>query len=352
MRQTFPLHFHWDGSIPAQYLFELAKERGKTLYYPESDIHGNPITVATENDRTISSAQALERFFNNLRNYAIPDVFGIPVGFMQTREDLHRNATNLCRYMRSQNSPYGEIRFAPQYHVYEGLTMDQVIGHAVEGFQQGKEETGFDGRLIISIGREVSPEQGLEVAKAAIRLNRTFPGHVLGIDLACEETTNPPEKHLPAYQATFDTPLKRTVHAGEMYLTVDENLKAIRTAVFALRADGVGHAIPLWQDADLMRVFIEREIRHESNPVSNEFFFGRKIHEDLRLDRLLDAGVLTTINPDDPAMIKSGTMEDNMNRIAVLYGERYVTRAIENSIRAAWGLSEEEKIRYLMQHDE
>ncbi len=69
--------------------------------------------------------------------------------------------------------------------------------------------------------------------------------------------------------------------------------------------------------------------------------------EELHLDELVQAGVLVTINPDDPAMWKNGDLVDNLYFLGKLYGDDFVRKVTANSIRTAWGLSDREKETYL-----
>lgn len=344
-RKTFPLHIHWDGSIPAEDLFAMAKARNKELLLPEHDINGEKIIYETQDKRIIHSAAELRSFMTNLRKYNLINVFSVATGFMQTKEDLIATAVAHCKYLKSQNSFYAETRFAPQYHTFNGLSIEQAINFAVEGFEQGKSETGVDARLIICIGREADAETGVKISNAAISCEKHLPGRIVGIDLACEERNNPPEKHYPAFKKTFGANLKRTVHAGEM---CDEatNLHNITAAIYLLRADGLGHAIQLYKDNGLMDAVKWKKIRVESCPLSNKFFFGTKT-EDLHLDELVNAGILVTINPNDPAMIPNGDLVHNLYHLGKLYGTAFVDKVIENSIKSAWGLSGEEKEKYL-----
>ena len=340
-RKVAALHIHWDGSIPAEDLFALAQKKERTLLLPENDIEGRSIAYASQEERIIHSAEKLKAFQMNLRRYSIVDVFSVPVGFMQMKEDLIEMAKLHCRYLRSQNIPYAESRFAPQYHLFRGLSLEKVIGYSLEGFEQGKEETGVIVKPIICIGREASTDISERVVKAALQ----FQGKVVGIDLACEEKGNPPEKHYPAFALTFDTFLKRTVHAGEM-CSEEENLKNVYTALTLLRADGLGHAIPLWkrmhEGVDLVDLVLKNNVRLESNPVSNYHFFIENI-EDLHLDLLLKEGVLVTVNPDDSAMWSCGDLVHNLYFLGNLYDGNFVDIVVDNSFKAAWGLSDEEK---------
>ena len=335
-REVFVHHIHWDGSLPADALFAFYQRRGKPLLLPERDVHGTHLIYASEAQREIDSEEKLREFqMGLLTKYDITDVFAVPIGAMQTEQDLKEMAVAHCRYLQSQNIPYAETRFAPYYHMQEGLSMDRVIGYTLEGFAQGREETGVIVQPIVSINREIDGATSQDIVKAALR----FAGKgIVGIDLVCYEVGNPPEKHADAFALTFDSPLQRAVHAGEM-CTEEENLKNMYTAITQLRAHAIGHGIPLHKrkhkNHDLVELMVERSIRLESNPISNYYFFIDDI-QDLHLDALVDAGVLVTINPDDPAMWPNGDLVHNLYVVGKLYGDAFVDTVIDNSIRAAW----------------
>lgn len=329
-------HIHWDGSIPVENLWEHYQQKQEGLFLPERYIDGTKV----DRDRRIQSADDLREFQTNLfTKYDIVSVFSIPVGAMQTAEDLKVMAAAHCKYLKSQGTVYAESRFAPWYHTKRGLTIDQVIGHALEGFAQGLEETGVIVKPIICINREVDPEEAKKIATAALHFAEQG---VVGIDLACYEPPFPPEKFKEAYALTFDSPLKRTVHADEM-CTEEEGIRHLYTAINELRADGIGHGIHLWKHPDLIELIAEKGIRLESNPISN--LTCSFIHDiaELHLDLLVKRGVKVTINSDDPAMWSNGDLAHNLYAVGKLYETGFVNTVIQNAIETAWGVTETEK---------
>ncbi|MBI4152860.1 hypothetical protein HY495_04060 [Candidatus Woesearchaeota archaeon] len=333
-------HIHWDGSIPADDLWRFYQDNRKKLFLLEKYIDGTRV----EGDREIKSADELRSFQTNLfTKYDIVSVFSIPVGAMQTEEDIKAMAVAHCRYLRSQRTVYAESRFAPWYHTQQGLSIDQVIGYALEGFSQSWEEEGVKVKPIICINREVDSEEAKKIVRAALNFSERG---VVGIDLACYEPPFPPEKFKEAYALTFDSPLKRTVHADEM-CPEEEGIRNLTTAIDDLRADGISHAIHLWKHPKLIEKMREKEIRLESNPISNlTCSFIRDIAE-LHLDLLIKQGVKVTINSDDPAMWSNGDLAHNLYAVGKLYGNNFVDMVIRNGVETAWGLAEDEKKQFL-----
>jgi adenosine deaminase len=206
------------------------------------------------------------------------------------------------RDLKAQNYIYAETRFAPQYHQRNGLSLEQVIENVLEGLHRGCAETGTLVKLIICIGREVGkehPEISLAVAKAAAAFK---DAGVVGLDLACNEVDYPPQLHVPAYQLAYGAQLHRTVHAGELARSEEERAANIVTALDDLKADGLGHAVPLVRHPSLLARIIRDRVRIESCPLSNRIT-GAIENGNLRelgLDQLLREGALVSLNTDDP----------------------------------------------------
>ncbi|MBS3169153.1 hypothetical protein J4210_01605 [Candidatus Woesearchaeota archaeon] len=339
-RTTIQNHIHWDGSIPADDLWRFYQDNRKKLFLPEKYIDGTSV----EGDREIKSADELRSFQTNLfTKYDIVSVFSIPVGAMQTKEDIKAMAVAHCTYLKSQGTLYAESRFAPWYHTQQGLSIDQVIGYALEGFSQSGEEKGVKVRPIICINREVDPEEAKKMVRAALNFSERG---VVGIDLACYEPPFPPEKFKEAYALTFDSSLKRTVHADEM-CPEEEGVRNLAAAIDDLRADGISHAIHLWKHPQLIEKMRERKIRLESNPISNLTCSFISDIADLHLDYLLQQSVTVTISSDDPAMWSNGDLAHNLYVVGKLYGNDFVNTVIKNGIETAWGLTEDEKKQFL-----
>ncbi|MBU2612370.1 MAG: hypothetical protein KKB62_01465, partial [Nanoarchaeota archaeon] len=192
-------------------------------------------------------------------------------------------------------------------------------------------ETGVRVNPIICINREISSEESKKIIKSALK----FQGRgIVGVDLACYEPGNPPEKHKKAIEMTFDSSLKRTFHVGEM-CGEEENLRNIETVLNNFRPHGISHAVDLWRRNDLIDKLVENKIRLESNPISNYNFFINKL-EDLHLDELMKKSVLITINPDDPMMWPNGEMVHNLYQMGKIYGNEFVEKALENAKETAW----------------
>lgn len=325
------LHGHLDGYLEPDDILAIAQK--------------NKRKVVTMDGKVLGSRAEIMEFWkgDGYQNVLLQVLnrFSPVTGLMQTKETIRDVAYTYVQKLAKENIIYAETRFAPQYHTKEGLSMEEVVGSALEGLAQGEKETGVTARLIICIGREVGEAESVKIAEAALE----FAGRgVVALDLACNEHDFPPELHKKAYELTFNSKLKRTVHAGEACLDEKTNIKNIYTAINALRADGLGHAIPLVKDEKLMKLVKEKKIRVESNPISNLILGYISDIKELQLDKLLKAGILVSINSDDPAMWSKGTLSENLYEVAKAYGFglKELKKLIGNGIESAF-ISEQEK---------
>ncbi len=200
--QTALLHDHLDGSRPLLKIMpELARLSGeKYLFDPTRDHHGQ-----------------IKRWFSDPQ-IDIVKKFSVTTGVMQTPETIMLAARQYVRYRALQGFKYCEATIAPQYHVFKGLTEEEAVQAFVEGIKEGEKDfPDVEVNLLFSVGREVSPEEGIRLVEVAAECDRNY---VVGVGLVCDEAKDPPEKHEPMFRRAKQLGLKRTCHAGECSLPI------------------------------------------------------------------------------------------------------------------------------------
>ena len=246
------------------------------------------------------SHSAMTDYFRKNTTTNLVSCFDILIRVMQSETALRAVASTYIQHRANQGYIYLEPKFAPQYHTLGGLSIEKVADIVFDELRKTAYQYDIKVRPTICIGREAGPEIGIEIAKVALK----YDGEMI-LDLVCGEPGNPPEKHLPAYQLTFGTKVRRECHAGEwVEAEPRENysqrlLANVRTALFSLRCHGIGHAIPLAQDTELVKYVVDEGVRISMCPLSNMTLKHIKSLFDLRLHTLLDANVWLTLNPDD-----------------------------------------------------
>jgi adenosine deaminase len=273
-------HDHIDGSRALIGVIEsLYKIRGKT--FPFAD------------------AAAWVAYFRNPQENIV-EKFASACEAMQTRESLFMGGYAYGAYRASEGYGYVEAKFAPAYHTRGGLTIKKAAAAMVEGLKSAEGNFGIKILPQLVINREADPEVGVEIAKIALE----YDGAV-ALDMACDEAAHPPEKHRRAYELTFGSKVRRDCHAGEWVGREPREsyrarlLQNVRTAISDLKCHGLGHAIPLADDPDLVKRVVGEGIRIAGCPLSNFACGLIKDVRELKIDELLDAGVIYTLNADD-----------------------------------------------------
>lgn len=325
------LHRHVDGAVHPDLVWFLARKEGLRL----------PA-------RTRRGLARFLRIRSGMSVEEILDVFGLVIACMQKPENIELVFYEQMLDLATENIVYGELRFAPQYHTRGGLSLEAVIEAAIRGIERGRRDTrkshqlpDVDARLIVCIARECNLEKSKEVVRAALKFQNKG---VCGIDLACNEAVYPPELHADAFALTFDSDLKRTVHAGEFGT---ERLKNIETAMLRLRADRLGHAIDLSHSPELLSFCDDLGIGIESCPISNVTCGNAASLEALHLNILRNEGIPFSINSDDPALF-GVSLSETLYRTTRTYRWPLedIREIMRNALRMAF-ISHEEKLHLL-----
>src|SRR4029077_13667431 len=117
-----------------------------------------------------------------------------PVGGMQTKDALIRVAQECAEDLAADGVVYAEVRFAPEQHLRDGLTLDEVVESVVEGFRLGTAGTALTLGTIVTAMRHAA--HSTEIAELAVRHR---DAGVVGFDIAGSEAGNPPTRHLDAF---------------------------------------------------------------------------------------------------------------------------------------------------------
>jgi adenosine deaminase len=249
------LHDHLDGGVRPATLVELAAEIGYD-------------GLATHDVGELTASFARHDAHGDLERYLEP--FRHTIAVMQTREALTRIASECAEDLAADGVVYAEVRFAPELHVENGLSLDDVVEAVVEGFRRGSAERGITVNALLSAMRTAT--RSLEVAELAVRHRDEG---VVGFDIAGAEAGSPPTGHLEAFQTVQRDNLHITIHAGEAY-----GLPSIWQALQRCGAERLGHGVRIVDDikirpdgsVELGRLanFVrDRRIQLEMCPTSN-----------------------------------------------------------------------------------
>lgn len=274
------LHVHLDGSLRPETMLELAGPAGVPL--PAADVAGLRCAMLVQDAR-------------NLDDYLRG--FDTTVALLQTEAAVERVAYEMVADASRENVRYMEVRYCPALSRSRGLDLDAVTAAELRGLARGEAEFGVVARAIHCSLRHLAPAVSEEIARHAV----AWRGRgVVGFDLAGGEASHPAAPHRRAFELAAEGGLGITVHAGEA-----AGAASVAEAVFACRADRLGHGTRLYEDQALQDYVRDRRILVETNLTSNLQTQVVSRPDEHPLRRYLDAGLAVSLSSDNWLM--SGT---------------------------------------------
>ena len=217
------LHDHLDGGLRAETVIELADEFG---------YQGLPTNDPAE------LALWMRRGADRKDLVLYLETFAHTVGVMQTSAAIHRVARECAEDLAADGVVYAEVRFAPELHTEQGLSMDEVLEAVTSGFADGSAGTSLTIRTICSAMRHL--DKSLEVSQLAVSWRDRG---VVGFDIAGPENGFPPDDHSLAFQYAQRENFHYTIHAGEAY-----GPPSIWKALQWCSAERLGHGVRIVDD--------------------------------------------------------------------------------------------------------
>ena len=233
-----------------------------------------------------------------------------------------------------------KIFFDPQTHTDRGLSFDTVIQGIHHALDDGKEKLGISSKLIMCFLRH------LDEAAAFETLNQALPykNWIAGVGLDSSEIGHPPSKFQRVFSKARDEGFITVAHAGE-----EGPAEYVWEAINLLKVSRIDHGNRSLDDAQLIKYLIETQIPLTVCPLSN---LELKVVNDLKdhpLLKLMEAGLMVTINSDDPAYF-GGYMNENYTQIASALNltKKQITQLAKNSFKSSF-LSKSEKEKMIKQ---
>ncbi|MEV4873532.1 MULTISPECIES: adenosine deaminase [Streptomyces] len=268
------LHVHHVGSASPRIVAELAAR------HPDSPVPTDP--------------EALADFFT-FRDFAhFIEVYLSVVDLIRDAADVRLLTYEVARDMARQNIRYAELTVTPYSSTRRGIP-DEAFVEAIEDARKSAEaELGVVLRWCFDIPGEAGLASAEETARIACDLK---PEGLVSFGLGGPEIGVPRPQFKPYFDRAIAAGLHSVPHAGET-----TGPQTIWDALVDLRAERIGHGTSATQDPKLLAHLAERRIPLEVCPTSN---LATRAVADLDahpIKEMVAAGVLVTINSDDPPM--------------------------------------------------
>ncbi|MGA2276097.1 MAG: adenosine deaminase [Terracidiphilus sp.] len=317
------LHLHLEGSILPATLVELSARHD-----------AQPLTLA--------AAQALYQF-KDFTGFL--DAFRAVSQLLVSPEDYELAAWRMMEQLAAQGVVHAEVFIAVGviylWRKDDPAAFEPIFAALERARERGQRELGLSIYWIFDAVRHFTVAEAERVFLKAAELRPAHPS-IIGIGLGGDERRCGSLAFHALYQQAAQAGLKLTNHAGET-----TGPEAIREAL-AIGSERIGHALSAGKDFYLLQELKERGIPLELNLTSNLRTGVCPSIAAHPLRRYFDAGLLVTLNSDDPAFFGS----DLAGEFLLAHTEQNFSRdelrqLAANSIRASF-LPEEAKTGWLL----
>jgi len=272
------LHCHVEGTMRPKTVIDLA--------------HKNGIPLPAADPTELYRYSSLDTFL---------DVFWLVQSTLTTREDWARLAYESVIDGAAHGLVYRETFFTPARHLAAGQDLAEIVAGLAEGLEAAQAETGTRALLICDLDRAYGGAAGRELVERLVELWRAAsPGteRVIGVGLDSTESGVDPAAFAEAFALAGRAGLHRTSHQGE-----ETPPSHIRAGLDVLGCERIDHGLSSLQDPELTRRLAAERIPLTVCPNSNVLIANAMPRLELHpYRRMREAGLLATLNTDDPAL--------------------------------------------------
>ncbi len=252
--------------------------------------------LAQRHPGKVPSDPALLADFFAFRDFAhFIEVYLAVVDLIRTPEDVRLLTYEVAREMAEvQQVRYAELTCTPFTSVAVGVPIEGYTEAIEDARVAAEKEFGIVLRWIY----DIPGESGLPAADDTLEyaLNHA-PDGLIGFGLGGPEVGVPRPQFKPYFDAARAAGLRSLPHAGET-----TGPQTVWDALRHLGAERIGHGTSSAQDPELLAHLAEHRIPLEVCPSSNIATRAVATLDEHPLSAFRDAGVLVTINSDDPPM--------------------------------------------------
>ena len=302
------LHIHIEGSLEPELIFSLAQR--------------NSIAIPYASVEELRKAYA----FTNLQSFL--DIYYAGASVLIHEQDFYDMAWAYLLKAKADNVLHTEIFFDPQTHTARGVSMETVVKGLHRACTDARMQLGVSATLILCFLRHLSEREAFETLEQAMPYRDLF----IGVGLDSSEVGHPPEKFSSVFARCRELGLHIVAHAGE------EGPPAyVWAALDVLHAERIDHGVQSVKDAALMARLAKDRIPLTVCPLSNLKLCVFPTLAQHNLGALLDAGLMATVNSDDPAYF-GGYVNDNFLQTFAATGlsAQHAYRLARNSFEASF----------------
>jgi adenine deaminase len=317
------LHMHVEGSLEPAMIFAMGQRNRVPLAYP--------------------SVEALSQayVFNNLQSFL--DIYHAGTTVLKTEQDFFDMTDAYLARAQADNVLHTEIFFDTQTHTGHGTSAETVVNGLYRACAEAPARHGMTASLILCFLRHLSEEEAFECLEQVLPLR----DKIQGIGLASSEVGHAPEKFAKVFARARELGFRLVAHAGE-----EAPPAYIWSALDVLKVERIDHGVQAIHDSALMQRLAKDRVPLTVCPLSNLKLCVFPTLAQHNLKRMLDAGIVATVNSDDPAYF-GGYINENFTQTFAALGmdSQHAYQLARNSFDASF-MDEALRKTYVQRLDE
>lgn len=227
--------------------------------------------------------------FSDLASFL--DVYIQATQVLCTEQDFYDLTYAYLKKASEQGVVHAEIFFDLQNYMPRNIGPDIIVNGIHRALTDAYQNFGISGGMIMCFIRHLSQEDAFK----ALELSLPFKDKIVGVGLASLEAGHPPSKFEQVFEKARSYGYRVVAHEGEC------SAKGLQEAVELINVDRLDDGIQIMGNADLVQKSAHKKTPFTVCPLSNK---ALNIIDDLKnhpLKDMMKAGLVVTINSDDPA---------------------------------------------------
>lgn len=302
------LHLHIEGTLEPEMMLALAKRNGVALPY--------------ENVEQVRKAYE----FDGLQDFL--DLYYAGMSVLLHEQDFHDLTFAYLEKVAADGLTHVEMFFDPQAHTDRGVSFETALGGITSALEQGHRELGISAKLIMCFLRHLPEEQAFDTLACACKHKE----HIYGVGLDSSEKGFPPALFSKVFAQARKEGFVPVAHAGE-----EGPAAYVEAALDDLQVQRVDHGNRALDDAKLTARLARDQTPLTMCPLSNLRLKGIPDLKASPVKKALDAGLLVSVNSDDPSYF-GGYLNDNYRAVHQALGlsEQDIITLAKNSFASSF----------------
>ncbi|MGB0867341.1 MAG: adenosine deaminase, partial [Granulosicoccaceae bacterium] len=256
------------------------------------------------------------------------DLYYLGMSVLLHEQDFHDLTFAYLEKVAADGLTHVEMFFDPQAHTDRGVAFETVLGGITSALERGQRDFGISSKLIMCFLRHLPEEQAFDTLACACKHKE----HIFAVGLDSSEKGFPPALFSHVFAQARKEGFVPVAHAGE-----EGPAAYVEAALDDLQVQRVDHGNRALDDAALTARLAKQQTPLTMCPLSNLRLNGIPNMRASPVKKALDAGLLVSVNSDDPSYF-GGYLNDNYRAVqeALDLNEQDIVTLAKNSFASSF----------------